>query len=81
MADYIPRTDGDLNIWVGNFQAKIATLGASVGLVAGDITDASDSCTAINSSINTAEMKKNTGNMMLRIGRGWVGSGKNSGNA
>lgn len=58
MADYLPKDDAGLNLWLGNFQAKLATHGATVGLTAGEITTTSGQCTDIATEINNAVSKK-----------------------
>lgn len=57
--DYLPSTDGDLNIWLGNFQAKLATYGLTCGLTAGEVTATSADCTTLSGGINNAEAQKN----------------------
>jgi hypothetical protein len=53
MADFIPSNDGALKTWCTNFKSKIATLGASVGLTAAQITALQGKCDAINGRIDS----------------------------
>jgi len=57
--DYLPTGDGQLVIWLTNFQTKITTYGAGLGLAAGDITDLTNLCGNAIETIDEAEMKKN----------------------
>lgn len=56
---YLPTGDGQLIIWLTNFETKIATYGASLGLAAADITDLTNLCGGTITAIENAEMKKN----------------------
>lgn len=38
MADYLPKSEGELIVWLANYNAKIHTKGLVVGLVASDVT-------------------------------------------
>jgi hypothetical protein len=57
--DFIPKKDGDLAIWLGNFQTQLATLGAGFGLSPEEITAGSAACTETFTKIGAAETKKN----------------------
>jgi hypothetical protein len=58
MADYMPKDDAGLKLWLGNFQTKIATHGPTTGLTAGDITTVSTQCNDVSGSINASVGKK-----------------------
>jgi hypothetical protein len=58
MADFIPRSDAELAIWLGNHQAQMALVGATVGLLPADITAISDACTRTFGKINDVEAEK-----------------------
>lgn len=57
--DFLPKSDGELNIWLGNFQSKLATYGPTCGLTAAEVTQASTDCTSLSGGINNAEAQKN----------------------
>ena len=59
MADFIPRSDGSLVLWLTTYKAKIITHGLALGLTAGEITDIGTQCDALIAAINNAESKKN----------------------
>lgn len=58
MADFIPRTDGDLSLWLTNYKTKINTLGATVGLTPEEIAGIEAQCNSIIAIVNDAESKK-----------------------
>lgn len=57
--DFIPEKDGDLAIWLGNFQTQLADLGADFGLSPSEITAGSMACTETFTKIGAGETKKN----------------------
>lgn len=56
---FIPKKDGDLAIWLGNFQTQLVALGADFGLLPAEITAGSTACTETFTKIGAAETKKN----------------------
>jgi hypothetical protein len=58
MADFIPRSDAELAIWLGNHQTQIAAVGTTVGLLPADITAISDACNRTFGKINDVEAEK-----------------------
>ena len=48
MPDYIPSTEADLVIWLADHAAGVSTHGATVGLTAGEITQAATDATMGN---------------------------------
>jgi hypothetical protein len=52
MADYIPKEEGALIVWATDHAAGVSTHGASVGLSAGDITQAAADATTIAHAVN-----------------------------
>jgi hypothetical protein len=56
---YLPNSDGQLIIWLTNFQAKIPTYGPTLGLAAGDVTALTNLCAGVMESIEEVEIKKN----------------------
>jgi Na+/H+ antiporter NhaB len=57
--DLIPKNDGDLAIWLGNFQSQLAALGPDFWLSPIEVTAGSAACTEIFTKIGAAETKKN----------------------
>jgi hypothetical protein len=58
MADYIPQNEGQLVIWLANYQTKLATYGAALGLTPAEITALSTACTNLVTLINAVEAAK-----------------------
>ncbi len=58
MADYLPKSEGELIIWLANYNAKIPTQGLVVGLVAGDITVQTTANTSLITGVNDVEQSK-----------------------
>ncbi|WP_299670817.1 hypothetical protein [uncultured Polaribacter sp.] len=53
--DFIPRTEGQLIIWLTNFKDKIATLGADLGLSPEALTAITADCEALIATITAVE--------------------------
>jgi len=58
MADYLPNGEPSLVIWLGNYQAKLATYGATLGLEPIEMTVLSKTCTHLSILINNTEAAK-----------------------
>jgi hypothetical protein len=58
MADYLPKDEPSLVIWLGNYQAKLATYGATLGLAPAEITALSTACSSLSTAINNVEAAK-----------------------
>ena len=56
--DFIPHSEPDQVIWLGNFQTNIVTQGPGVGVDPTTVTTMVASCSAIISDINNVELKK-----------------------
>lgn len=55
---YLPRTEGELIIWLENFIVKIGTHGATLGLDPATISELQDAAQAIIDDINLTTQKK-----------------------
>jgi hypothetical protein len=60
MADYLPKDEPSLAIWLGNYQAKMTTYGATLGLAPAEMADLSTACTNLSNLIHNVESAKNT---------------------
>lgn len=58
MADYLPKDEPSLVIWLGNYQAKLATHGPTLGLSPTELTALSAACTDLSTLINNVESAK-----------------------
>jgi hypothetical protein len=59
MPDFIPQNEGQLILWLGNFQNKFTTThAATLGYTPAQITAISDSCTALVTALNAVEAAK-----------------------
>jgi hypothetical protein len=58
MADYLPKDEPSLVIWLGNYQAKLATYGATLGQAPSEVTALSTACSSLSTAINNVEVKK-----------------------
>lgn len=58
MADYLPKSEGELFVWLTNYNAKIPTQGLVVGLVAADITDQTNANGNLMEGITDVEQGK-----------------------
>jgi hypothetical protein len=56
--DYIPKSEGQLTIWLTNFKTKLGTHGGTLGLGAAEITALENSCDALIAQINAVEAAK-----------------------
>jgi hypothetical protein len=54
---FIPSKDAELLSWSANYSAKIATLGASVGLTPAEITDQQDKAQVVIDAVNKVTQK------------------------
>lgn len=52
---YMPRSDGDLLIWLDNFSKQIATYGATVGVDAAGVKALQDRCAGITAAVSDDE--------------------------
>jgi len=52
MAGYIPTNEAELVVWFSDHAAGVGTHGASVGLSAGDITQAGDDAATVSHAVN-----------------------------
>lgn len=52
MSDFIPNKENDKKAWYGNLKTKTGTLGAGLGLLAGDITDVQTTCDGMTTAID-----------------------------
>ena len=57
MPDFIPRTESQLIPWFQNFATKLATHGPTVGVTAGEITQAADDSTMVQRVVNGRQVK------------------------
>jgi hypothetical protein len=56
MPDFIPQNEGQLMLWLGNFQNKLTTThGAGLGYTPTQLTDISNACNALVSALNVVE--------------------------
>jgi hypothetical protein len=60
MPDFLPKDEPSLLLWLGNYQAKLATYGATLGLAPAEITAISGACTNLSAFINDVEAAKAT---------------------
>lgn len=58
MANYLPKEEPSLVIWLGNYQTELATHGATLGLAPAEITALSSACTNLSTLINNVEVAK-----------------------
>lgn len=59
MPDFIPQNEGELILWLGNFQNKLTTsYGASLGYTHTQLTDISNACNSLVSALNVVEAAK-----------------------
>lgn len=58
MADYIPPTEAELVIWANDHAAGVSTHGATVGLSAGEITQAATDASTISHAVNGQSLYK-----------------------
>jgi hypothetical protein len=56
--DYFPNNDATLLLWAQNYKAKIATLGAGLGLTAADITAEQSLCDELIEKITNVQTAK-----------------------
>ncbi len=56
--DFIPRNEGQLNIWLTNFKSKLATHGEALGLSPDQIAALEDVCDTLIAKINEVEAAK-----------------------
>jgi hypothetical protein len=56
--DFIPRSEAELVIWLGNLKTNSAIQGAAVGLTPAQITAVGASCTNIVTSLSNVETKR-----------------------
>jgi len=58
MADFLPKDAPSLVIWLGNYQAKLTTYGATLGLTLAEVTALSTACTDLSTLINKVKQKR-----------------------
>lgn len=58
MPDFLPKDEPSLVIWLGNYQTKLATYGATLGLAPAELTALSTACTELSSLINSVKGAK-----------------------
>jgi hypothetical protein len=58
MADYFPKDEPSLLIWLGNHQAKLANHVATLGLAPAELTALSTACADVSTFINNVESAK-----------------------
>lgn len=59
MPDFIPQNEGQLILWLGNFQNKLTTsYGAGLGYTPAQLTAISNACNALVSALNVVEAAK-----------------------
>lgn len=56
--DFIPRTEAEQVVWLGNFQTNIAIQGPVVGVAPTQIADLVSSCSIVIGAINKVEERK-----------------------
>jgi len=58
MTDFLPKDEPSLLFWLGNYQAKLASYGASLGLAPAEVTALSTAYSDLSSLFNTVEAAK-----------------------
>ena len=58
MADYLPKDEPSLVLWLDNYQAKLSTYGATLGIQQAELTALSPACTNFSTAINNMEAAK-----------------------
>ena len=58
MPDFLPKDEPSLLLWLGNYQTKLATHGATLGLTPTEITALSNACTGLSTLVNNVEAAK-----------------------
>jgi hypothetical protein len=58
MPDFLPKDEPSLVIWLGNYQTKLASYGATLGLAPAELTALSTACTELPTLINSVEAAK-----------------------
>src|SRR5687768_800988 len=57
--DYLPRPEGELSIWLGNYKTEVTAVGATLGLTAGEVTALGAHCDDLVAAINTNDAAQN----------------------
>jgi hypothetical protein len=58
MPDYIPQSEGELIVWLANYQTKLTTHGPTCGLTAPQVTALTTSCNTVTANITAVEAAK-----------------------
>ena len=56
--DYIPKNEGQLNIWLSNYRSKLSTHGETLGFTPDQIAALEDACDTLIAKINDVESAK-----------------------